>query len=79
MLLQSAGMFSRKLLVDYKKQLVTNKRLLGAYLPVKSWTDKQQQKKQIRFSLKLYYLFIHLFITTLFVIINTKRLPSGRN
>ena len=25
------------------------------------------------------YLFIYLFITALFVIINTKRLPSGRN
>ena len=27
----------------------------------------------------LFILFIYLFITTLFVIINTKRLPSGRN
>ena len=28
-----------------KKQLVTNKCLLGAYLPVKSWTDKQKKNK----------------------------------
>ena len=45
MLLESAGMFARKLLVDYKKQLVTNKCLLGVYLPVKSWTDKQKKNK----------------------------------
>ena len=46
-LLESAGMFARKLLVDYKKQLVTNKFLLGVYLPVKSWTDKQKNTNSV--------------------------------
>ena len=42
-------------------------------------TYEPRSKLQRQFGRLHVYLFIYLFIKTLFVIINTKRLPSGRN